>query len=221
MSSAICYTNIEMNYYEDILKKIKELIDQGNHEDARRLILNELDMPYVPKDFEETLHDLLMQINDTDKNVRKFSEEEILSFLDKDEKYQLIAVSELDRMNLRNHLDVIARYLMNEERSVNAKALLIDSLIAQQIDEPFLYKSKDKEISFVAKDLKRADQGECFEKVKQILEEEFMKEPSKLRLAMQLLYKEAMLCLPDQLDEKDSALIGEKIINFINDAFDS
>ena len=157
-----------MNYYEDILKKIEELIDQGNHEDARRLILNELDMPYVPKDFEETLHDLLMQINDTDKNVRKFSEEEILSFLDKDEKYQLIAVSELDRMNLRNHLDVIARYLMNEERSVNAKALLIDSLIAQQIDEPFLYKSKDKEISFVAKDLKRADQGECFEKVNQI-----------------------------------------------------
>ena len=221
MPGRICYTYIGMNYYDDILDQIKDKIDQQDYEDAKRLILNELDMPYVPKEFEKILRDFLMQVCEATDHPRKFSEEEILSFLNKDEKFQLIAVSEMDRMNLRNHIESIARFLADEERSANAKALLIDSLIAQQIDEPLLYRSKDKEIAFVPKDLKRADQSECFAKVKSILEEEFMKEPSKLRLAMQLLYKEAMLYLPLQLQEKDSASIGEKIISFINKAFES
>ena len=210
-----------MNYYDETLKKIDALIKDGKEEEAMRLIANELDMPYLPKDFEEELHKLSMELRGQDGEQRSFSEEEILSFLDSDEKYQLLAVSQMDKMNLRNHIDAIGTFLASEDRSVNAKALLIDSLIFQQIDHVFFYKTKDREARFNPKDLKRADEGKCFLKAKKILEEAYMKEPSKLKLAMQLLYKETMLFLPLEIEEKDSRRLAEKIIAYIDKAFES
>ncbi|MCR4634095.1 MAG: DUF3196 family protein [Erysipelotrichaceae bacterium] len=209
-----------MNYYEETLSKIDALITDGKKEEALRLIANELNMPYLPKDFEEELRKLLQELKRPDDVQRSFSEEEILSFLDQDEKYQLLAVSHMDKMNLRNHTEAIGRFLADEERSVNAKALLIDSLIFQQIDHVFLYKTKDRKARFNPKDLKRADEGNCFLKAKKILEETYMKEPSKLKLAMQLLYKETMLFLPLEIEEKDSRRLAEKIIAYIDAAFE-
>ncbi|MBQ1379680.1 MAG: DUF3196 family protein, partial [Erysipelotrichaceae bacterium] len=39
-----------MNYYDEILDRINELIEKGDKDNAVRMIKNELDMPYVPRD---------------------------------------------------------------------------------------------------------------------------------------------------------------------------
>ncbi len=47
-----------------------------------------------------------------------------------------------------------------------------------------------------------------------------MKEPSKLILAKQLLYKELMLSMPQLPDIEQSKEISQKIIDYINQAFE-
>ncbi|MBR3006717.1 MAG: hypothetical protein IKH68_08690 [Erysipelotrichaceae bacterium] len=49
--------------------------------------------------------------------------------------------------------------------------------------------------------------------------EYYLKEPSKLKLAQQLLYKELLLFLPQIVDRKESKNLAKKIEEFIDQAF--
>lgn len=56
------------NYYDDILKKIKDLYEQKEYLKASMIIDEELNMPFVPSDFEEKLLDLKDQYSDLIKD---------------------------------------------------------------------------------------------------------------------------------------------------------
>ncbi|MBR3005576.1 MAG: DUF3196 family protein, partial [Erysipelotrichaceae bacterium] len=141
-----------MNYYDEILDRINELIEKGDKDNAVRMIKNELDMPYVPRDLEEKLSELLRKLDDEEHERPYVSDEQIESFLFKDEQHQLLAVSALDKKNLRNEIPLCKRFLASKG-SVNAKALLIDSLIRQEIDHQFLYEDDKRQLFFNPKDL--------------------------------------------------------------------
>ena len=207
-----------MNYYDEILAKIKGLIDQKEYEEAKRLILNELDMPYVPKDIETALHELLDEVKVNDTKREYISDEQIEEMLECDAQHQLMAVTELDHRNLRDYIDLCEKYLKGNGY-VNAKALLIDSLTRQAIDYSFLYTDGERSLFFNPKDLIPADETEFFKKTLYYLQEDLMKEPSKLQMAQQLLYKEVLLALPETIDEKLSEKYAEKIEKFIEEAF--
>ncbi len=126
-----------MNYYEETEEKIRKLILEKEYEKALRLIENELELSYVPRDFEETLEELLGVIKEETFKVNSLDEEEISSYLFMDESHQLLAVDALDKRNLRDQIPLCQKYL-SESDFLNGKALLIDSLIGQQIDHVFV-----------------------------------------------------------------------------------
>ena len=99
--------------------------------------------------------------------------------------------------------------------------LLIDSLIRQEIDKEFTVSKADETTTFNPSKLTVIEETEGYQRASELLEEAFMKEPSKLLMARQLLSKELLLLLPMNVDGKDGEYIADKIIRYINDAFES
>lgn len=208
-----------MNYYEEILQKIDELMDSKDYEQAKRIILNELDIAYVPRDFEEKLNDYLAEINTKTFKVKQVSDEDIETFLFEDQSHQLIGVDELNKRNLRDFDELVDKYL-KEGSFKNAKVLLIDSLIRQSIDKEYTFIDGDSSITFNPSKLVCPEECKAYKKGQEVLSDYYLKEPSKLKMAMDLLFKEIMMSLPNNLDDKDGELIANKIIEFINKAFE-
>ena len=207
-----------MNYYDELLSKLDELMDNKHYKEAEKLIDDELSMAYVPKDIESKLKEYKDEVKVYTFRSRSLNEEQIEEYLFNDPEHQLRAVTELDKRNLRDLIDLCDKYLRSNG-FINAKVLLIDSLIRQQIDHRFVYINNDDRYEFNPKDVKKADEAEGYLSAINCLQEYYLKEPSKLLLAEQLLNKEALLALPFNLSYEDGIKIAEKIENYIDGAF--
>lgn len=207
-----------MNYYEDVLERINGFINKEEYEEAKRLILNELDVPYVPKDFEDRLKELLSFINEKTFKVNVLSDEDIEKYLYMDENHQLIAVDELNRKNLRDYIEICNRYLKSN-CFINGKVLLIDSLIKQEINYEFECMKNNEIIRFNPSEIDPIEKSSGYLSCLNALRERFMKEPSMLYMAEQLLYKEAIMALPFNIDKDNGIKLADKIETYIKDAF--
>ena len=94
------------NYYQECLEKIECLIKEGNNKEALRIIDEELSMIYIPKDFEEKLIEFKTDLIETKSN-KHLSDEEIEAYLLKDEYFQLLALKELEKRNVRQYMDLV------------------------------------------------------------------------------------------------------------------
>ena len=206
-----------MNYYDELLEKIDKLMKDLAFDEAKSLIISELNLPYVPSDIEDKLNDYLSQINVATKAYKSLTDDDIEKYLNESDEKQLLAVDELGKRNLRDYIDICNNYLQSNGFA-NAKALLIDSLIRQEIDYNFTYVNNCSFIDFNPKKLNVIEETDGFNDAYKIIDDNYMKDPSKAKLGIELLYKEALLSLPNQLD---GALTAEKIINYIDDAFGS
>lgn len=207
-----------MNYYDDILNKIYSLILEENFDEAKALIINELNVPYVPKDVEEKLYQYLQQINEKTFTIKTIADEDIEKYLYMDEDHQLLAVDELNKKNLRNYLDICNNYLQSNGFK-NAKVLLIDSLIRQEISDEIKYIDDGIEYNFIPKYSLPLEQTDGFIKAKSIIDDEFMKNPSENKIALQLLYKDAMFRLPIEIDMEEASTVALDIIKYVYKAF--
>lgn len=205
-----------MNYYEEILKEIKEAIDAGEDEKARKLIENELSVSYVPRDVEEKLHEYLKELKSEEYSPKPLSDEDLERYLKMDEIHQLMAVEQLNKKNLRDYLDLCQDYL-SSDGYINGKVLLIDSLIRQEINCDFSYNDS----TFNPSKIIRVEESEGFLSGLQAIRERFMKDPSMMRMGEQLLYKEVLLALPETLSYDEGLIVADKIIKHILDAFES
>ena len=205
-----------MNYYEEILKEINDNIDEGHYEQAKRLIENELSVSYVPRDTEEKLKELLGRIRNETYSPKALSDEQIEEYLGKDEVHQLMAVQELDKKNLRDHIDLVQEYLKGNG-FINGKVLLIDSMIRQEINYDFSYRDE----TFNPSKIIKVEESAGFLSGLQAIRQRFMKDPSMMHMAEQLLYKEVLLALPETLDHEDGLNAADKITEYILKAFES
>ena len=205
-----------MNYYEEILNEIEENIDNGQFLEAERLIRNELSVSYIPRDVERKLNEYLSRIRRDSFEKRSLSDEQIEDYLQKDEIHQLMAVDELNKKNLRNYVDTIQSYLSGDGY-LNGKALLIDSLIRQEINCDFIYNGE----TFNPSKIIVPEKSEGFLSALELIRERFMKDPSMMAMAEQLLYKEALMALPETLNKEEGIAIADKIIVYILNAFES
>jgi len=207
-----------MNYYDELIENIDNLLDLNDFDNAKRLILNELDMPYIPKDLEIKLRDYLALINSRTYVSEAFSDNQIEEYLFKDDEHALIAVQELNSKNLRNYIDLCNKFLVSNA-NINAKVLLIDSLIRQEINEDITYSHDGLDYTFIPKYVIPFEQSDGYLACVKKLEDVFMKDPSKCQLAKQLLYKEAILALPINIEIEEVNDVCNKIIEYINKAF--
>lgn len=204
-----------MNYYDELIANIESLLNQSKYIEAKSIIENELNLPYIPREIEEKLNKYLSIVKDATYSLKSLTDEDIFNYLNSDETKQLIAVDELSRKNLRDYIDVVDDYLKGNG-FVNAKALLIDSLIRQEINFNFKYVNDCLFIDFNPYKLKKIEETDGFILAMNQIQDFYMKNPSKSKMGMELLYKEALLSLPNEINGE---LITEKIINYIEDAF--
>ena len=208
-----------MNYYDELIGQIDELIENGEDREAERLIRNELSMPYVPRDIEEKLNGLLHDLIQKNSLPASLSMEQIEEYLFQDDLHQLMAVSQLADRNLRNCIDLCDRYLKSDGNP-NAKAYLLLSLILQEIDADLVLKRGEEQIPFNPSELIPPENSEGYRICHEILSERFLKEPSMLKLAEELLYKEALLALPHLIDGKEGKDLALKIASYLEKAFE-
>lgn len=204
-----------MNYYDELLDNIDSLINNKEYSEAQSLIKNELNLPYIPSEIEEKLNEYLILINEATFTLKSLTDEDILNYLNLDETKQLIAVDELSRKNLRDYIDVIDNYLKGDG-FVNAKALLIDSLIRQEINYNFKYVNNCSFIYFNPSKLNKIEDTDDFNYALKEIQNFYLKDPSKSQMGAELLYKEALLTLPNNINGK---LVSKKIIKYIENAF--
>jgi len=207
-----------MSYYDEFFKKIDELIVCNENVKAVSLLEEELNMPYVPSDILIKLKEYYAKLNVDDVKLNKLSDEQITSYLKMDEQHQLFAVNELNERNLRNYLDIVNEYL-SIEGYINAKVLLIDSLIRQEISEEIIYNQNGLEYKFIPRYVLLVEESDGYTSGKKYINEYFLKDPSKAKMALDLLYKELMLKLPISLDAFEGLEEAKKIIEYVIKAF--
>ena len=204
-----------MNYYDEILIKIENLISNSKYDEAKSLIITELSVPYIPKDIEKKFNEYLNLIKEKTFTIKNLSDEEIIVYLNDDSIKQLIAVKELNNKNLRDYIDICDNYL-KKDGQLEAKVLLIESLIRQEINYKFTY----NDVLFNPRECILPEESDGFKKAIELLNEHYLKDPSKLQMAMQLLYKECMLYLPNSYSSNHGEKLALKIVNYIEKAFE-
>ena len=206
-----------MNYYDETLEKIEILLKEDKEKEVLDLINDELKQTYIPSDFENKLYEYLDKIKPQNV-VKSISDEEIEEFLYSTNEKQLLAVDALNKRNLRDYIDICNKYLCSNG-FLNAKVLLVDSLIRQEINEDIKMNNKGIEYEFIPKFLLTIEESDGFISGNKYLNDYYLKEPSKLELAKNLLYKEMILLLPINQDENEGLIIAKKITKYIDDAF--
>ncbi len=203
------------NYYDDILKKIKDLYEQKEYLKASMIIDEELNMPFVPSDFEEKLLDLKDQYSELIKdNALIVDDDDLAAFLFADPYKQLIAANYLDGLNLRNYLDLIDRFLRSDGDR-HAKSLLIASLIDQGIKEKMTLLDNDLTIEFIPEYCEPIAYQDGYIKARSFFKEALAKNPSLLNMAEDLLTSECFLHLPISLEEDEGLLLAQSIVVYL------
>jgi len=133
-----------LNYYDELIDEIKELISNHNYNGALIKINDELMMPYIPQQVEEVLKTLLQEVNEKIRE-QKPSETTVWTLAKisdilanpSDEEPQLLAFQYLKDQNLRQILPVIRQYFLNKKVTDFAKIYLLYLLKKQEITEIF------------------------------------------------------------------------------------
>ncbi|MBR3227284.1 MAG: DUF3196 family protein [Erysipelotrichaceae bacterium] len=206
-----------MNYYEKTLEDIRRLLKDGKEDDALKLIENEFEAPYLPKDFKEELTSIYKEIKPAGASF-SLKEEQIAEYLKGSREKQLIAVDQLNRMNLRDHISLCNEYLCSDG-FINAKVLLVDSLIKQEIGDEMRMENGGIEYSFIPKYQLPVEESDGYQSGKKYLEDIFLKEPSKMKMAVDILYKELILSLPVNADKDEGITMAGNIAAYVNKAF--
>ncbi|WBX36177.1 DUF3196 family protein [Mycoplasma capricolum] len=139
------------NYYDQILKKIKELVEKNNLTKALDIINQELEISYIPSDFEKSLYKIKKEIKEKQYHQlnKTYSISEIKALLNsKNNLDQIVGIKNLININIRLIIDEIKKYLLNTNNVYENKSLLLISLSDQQIDQEFEV-LKDKKTSFL------------------------------------------------------------------------
>jgi len=140
-----------MNYYDEILKKIQNLIIENKNQEALDLVNEELNVSYVPKEVETELRAakqmLLTRL--TANEHHEIQPEKVFKLLENpqlplEEKLGILDI--LARTNLRQYFSEI-RNLLNSANDNELKTSLIYLLADQKVDETFIYHNGLEEVT--------------------------------------------------------------------------
>ena len=211
-----------MNYYQEIIEDIKKYINNNEIDIAKSKILEELNMPYVPKDITNQLNDLMVTINNIkidNYKTKVYDEQEIEDLLKGDNLNQLLGINVLIEKNLREFYDLINTYLLKGTND-QAKSILIDALIRQEINETYHIIKDDMDMEFNPRYCECIEDTDSFQlaynKLRDIYESNY---PSYLKFGFDLLVKEYYEALPMTFCEDEVEYIVDKIQKQIDSMF--
>lgn len=215
-----------MQFYEELMKKIEDLIDCEKIEEAYNLITNELSMPYIPKEYEERLHFLLNEVrgelNQHSKlSYEHYDEHQLLNLLNSNNIEEAFkAVEYLKTSNVRMYLDVIEVYLSNNP-DPNIRGSLVYLLAQQQVNEAIKLDYDGLEVEFIASYVDLAEESEGFVMCEKLLDEWLENDnPSMLKMAREILALEYYYRVPFSLDVDEAMVVCKGIIKYISELSD-
>ena len=206
--------NIFMDYYKELVSNIEKAIESADYDKASKLIDDELSLPYVPKDVLEKLREFKENIPAEDIN-RTLSEEEIREYLKGNEYRQLVAVEQLNKLNLREYYDLCNEYLKSDG-FINAKVLLIESLVRQEISDEYTMLKDGMLFNFIPRYVMLPEESEGYNTALKILSDYYMKEPSYFLMARDLLYKDFFMALPLSYIREEGEMLARNIISYLD-----
>ncbi|WP_338970601.1 DUF3196 family protein [Spiroplasma endosymbiont of Labia minor] len=134
------------NFYDEKLNELNELFKENKFDQLLVEIQQEINMPYVPSDFEKELLELLKKVQSINKNVNLNNDEKSLWSLEwiekilldeKQKNIHIIAINQLKKMNARSLNKTLKKFLTNENLSDLNKSMLLFILMDQKIDEEY------------------------------------------------------------------------------------
>lgn len=200
-----------MGYYDELLVSIESLINKQDFENAKKLIDDELKMPYVPMDIENKLYEFRKSCLSDKSLNHNFDLNLLEEYLNGTKEQALIAINQLSKLNIRNYLDIIITFL-NENEDDALKGILIDIMIEQHINESITINKDGLIYEFIPSALDRPFESPCFQKALSILNELLMSYPSLLKMAQQLLIEKFFIALPLSYEVEESRELSLSII---------
>lgn len=218
------------NYYEEVLKEIEALMEKEAYEDAFGLCKYELTMPYIPKDVEEVLIDNYNQCRSmmqSEKSGKVIDEDDLESLLKGSFDQQLLAVEQLKKSNIRNHLQLIEDYLKNHPHYL-IRSFLVEALMEQNVTDEITMDYNGLEVVFTPCYIEPAMECDGAIAAVETLREWFENEnPSFLMMCVDVLVKEVYLKLPFNVEEDESEALALAVCRYVfeangeKDAFDA
>ncbi|ATZ21766.1 hypothetical protein [Mesoplasma tabanidae] len=131
-----------MNFYDELIAELKELVLENDFETALLKINQELSMPYVPSDIEEQLMkfkvEIFEKISNKASNNNNLNADYILQLLKSDDReQQAFGINFLNKINLRDKLNEVSEILLLKKIDNSIKTLILYTLKEQEINKIF------------------------------------------------------------------------------------
>ena len=140
---------VKKKYYDFLKVKIFLFQKTNNLFEAKRLIINELELPYIPLDIEKYLRSSLSEINAIiNFESAKINSMDVRELINASEEVIISNLENLKNINLRNYLLEIQFILNRKDLSNLLKSLILALLADQQIDYNFNFSKDDKYFIF-------------------------------------------------------------------------
>lgn len=204
-------------YYADLLKKVEILMNDGDVQSAYAILEEELSMPYVPMDIEDTLIQAYNQCRSEckAKDVKSYDEEDVDSLLLGNLEESFLAIEQLKKSNIRNHFPAIQTYL-NKEVNVLVRALLIEAMMEQHITDEFTTEVDGMEVTFSPCAIEEPMEAQGVNEAILILREWFENDnPTFTIMCVETLVKEAYMRLPFNVDETEGEAMASSIARYV------
>lgn len=206
-------------YYHSLIQEIEELMNQDQYKEALNMINQELMLPYIPLEAEETLKQMKREcLPHLRPNAPVPDFQKIQSWIYGTSEQKEKAVHFMRSLNLRQYEDLL-QYLLDSDLSSIGKGELIEAMMEQKLDHPFHIKKDGLDITFIPSTIlsSKSDAGviQCI----QYLEDWFLNEnPTMLTLALSLLEQEILVSRPFDFQETEGKQLAKSIAKAVFDS---
>lgn len=189
------------NYYDDLIDKILDLIDNKKNDEAIGLIEEEFKLPYIPKEYENKLMKIYQNIKPLEQQKNKmFSKDEIISiFLNFNNEHSndtLLEISQLmNEYNWNDYFEEIQQIFNKDNICNNVKAMIYNILSIQNVN----YKFKINNYFLIPTIDKTTYESEFGIKNFQLLEKNYYSEPNLIEISKKILMFYVLNLFPKSL----------------------
>ncbi|TDW14777.1 uncharacterized protein DUF3196 [Breznakia blatticola] len=207
-----------MDYYDRLLEDVKALIKDEKFIEARQLLDVELNMPYVPLQYEQEYQSLFTYCNQQlagNAKSKTYDQEDIEALLFGSVDQASVACEILATSNVRQHLEMIEKYL-SDKPNVLIRTLLIEILIDQNIHEEIKLDYDGLHVEFIAAYVEPIAERESTEVMVKILSDDFENDnPTFYKMCIDCLVKELYFRLPFSVVEEESRYLTTAITAYV------
>ena len=214
----------KINFYDEQILKIKKTIKRKKISSSTWFVNQELNMPYIPEEYETKFNKLHFDIDrkiKPDAQLVDVSLEEAEETLFKDGSIESIIqlITKIKKLNINKYLNLLLKYLVLPTGNDSAKSIIIFILKENKIDGEFKIVKNNREITFRPSKLIHTDEKENFKWGEAIIDKEFNKEISKLNMAHKIYFTKIFNLEPFPYDKNLIEKTAQNAIAQVNNAF--